>query len=60
MEFKELTKKDAQISLSIELEKLSKTANTGEKEVIISSSIPVSTFFIRFIFLSIFIRCYVP
>ena len=34
MEFKELTKKDAQISLSIELEKLSKTANTGEKEVI--------------------------
>jgi len=32
MEFKELTKKDAQISLSIELEKLSKTANTGEKE----------------------------
>lgn len=34
MEFKELTKKDAQISLSIELEKLSKTANTGEKELI--------------------------
>jgi len=33
MEFKELTKKDAQISLASELEKLSKTANTGEKEV---------------------------
>ena len=34
MEFKDLTKKDAQISLAAELEKLSRTANTGEKEVI--------------------------
>jgi hypothetical protein len=33
MEFKELTKKDAQISLSQELEKLSKTSNMAEKEV---------------------------
>ncbi|XP_023328697.1 UTP--glucose-1-phosphate uridylyltransferase isoform X2 [Eurytemora carolleeae] len=34
MEFKELTKKDAQISLAHELEKLARTANTGEREVI--------------------------
>jgi len=34
MEFKELTKKDAQISLATELDKLSVTANTGEKEVL--------------------------
>ena len=33
MEFKELTKKDAQISLAHELEKLARTANTGEREV---------------------------
>jgi len=34
MEFKELTKKDAQISLALELDKLTRTANTGEKEVL--------------------------
>ena len=33
MEFKELTKKDAQVSLAHELEKLAKTANAGEKQV---------------------------
>ena len=33
MEFKELTKKDAQISLATELDKLTRTSNTSEKEV---------------------------
>ncbi len=33
MEFKELTKKDAQISLAQELEKLARTSNMAEKEV---------------------------
>jgi len=34
MEFKELTKKDAQISLATELDKLTKTCNAGEKELV--------------------------
>lgn len=34
MEFKELTKKDAQISLAHELEKLAITANAGEKQLL--------------------------
>jgi len=34
MEFKELTKKDAQISLATELDKLTRTSNTSEKELV--------------------------
>ncbi len=33
MEFKELTKKDAQISLALELDKLVRTCSEGEKQV---------------------------
>jgi hypothetical protein len=33
MEFKELTKKDAQISLALELDKLVRTCSEGERQV---------------------------
>jgi hypothetical protein len=34
MEFKELTKKDAQISLALELDKLVRTCSEGERQVL--------------------------
>jgi len=49
MEFKELTKKDAQISLAQEMEKLARTSNMAEKEMMVKTFAGFQRLFSKFI-----------